>query len=141
MGFLGQIQGYFKLLIDSLVKNTRVIRPATGNPVTLTATTTTWQQGTKVEVVDDTGTKTVVLHGISVMEVSASIHRVKLYTGDSGSEVEITGSEVPVHGVGYYPFPFPLYVAGNSLRISASTGSKGTTADTLSVILHYHQLG
>lgn len=141
MSFLGQIQGYVKLLLDSLVKNTRAIRPATGDPVTLTATTTTWQQGSKVEVVDDTGIKTVVLLGVSVMEVSGSIHRVKLYTGDSGSEVEIAGSEVPVHGVGFYQYPFPLYVAGNSLRIAASTGSKGTAADTLSVILHYHQLG
>lgn len=139
--FVGQIQGYIRLLLDSLVKSTRVIKPATGDPTTLTATTTTWQQGSKVEVVDDTGTKAIVLHGVSVMEVSGSIHRVKLYTGDSGSEVEISGSEVPVHGVGYYPFPFPLYVAGDSLRIAASTGSKGTTADTLSVILHYHQLG
>lgn len=135
------ITPYIVLLLDSLSKNETKISPDSTDGVTLTATTNQWEYGSIVEVEDDAGIKPIVIHGISVIAISAEEQQVQLYKGEASSEVAIPGAKIVFSQKGYYPFPFPIYVSGSDLRISAAMMSDGTVADTCAIYVHYTPIG
>jgi hypothetical protein len=127
------------------VHSPALIYPRDADPVTLTAVTgaTTWSEGTKVEVIaKNAKTEAFDIHFVILGEISSrGNYVVKLYSGDSGSEVfwgecaftrdtnQVRGSQLPIQG--------PPVPAGT--RISASLLSGADDGETVDIKLYTHE--
>lgn len=126
------------------IHSSSIIYPRDDDSVSITAASGSWNEGTKTEIVPaSTITYLFDIHWIIVGTISAvDDYVVKLYTGDSGSEVfwgeaafsrdsnQVRGSQFPVQG---HPIPA-------NTRISASllSGSGNNTVD-IKVYTHEYQ--
>ena len=124
------------------VHNPSLIYPRDASPITVTSGAGAWNQGSKVEIINNTvKTEAFDVHFINLATISAvDDYVLKLYQGEAGSEVfwgecsfsrdtnQMRAAFVPIQGP-------PM---GENTRVSASLLS-GTGSDSADVKIYTHE--